>query len=63
VEFISSGAIDFPFPRDARCPLDPASGYAKLRAERPVCPVTTPAGDVAWLVTRYADVRQVTGAQ
>jgi len=46
-------------------PLDPSkvdgnpAGYARLREERPVCPVVLPAGQHAWLVTRYADARLV----
>ncbi|MFD2467733.1 cytochrome P450 [Amycolatopsis silviterrae] len=32
---------------------------ARLRAERPVCPVVMPSGNRLWLVTRYADVREV----
>lgn len=50
-------ACPFPFARDARRPLDLPPEYARLRAERPVQKVTTPAGDTAWLVSRYADVR------
>ncbi|GGU31739.1 cytochrome P450 [Lentzea flava] len=50
-------ACPFPFPRDPHRPLDLPPEYARLRAERPVQKVTTPAGDTAWLVSRYADVR------
>ena len=35
---------------------DPFPLYAKLRAEMPVCQVPMPAGQTAWLVTRYDDV-------
>jgi pentalenolactone synthase len=31
--------------------------FAQLREQAPVVPVRTPAGDVAWLVTRYAEAR------
>ena len=31
----------------------------RLQAERPVARVRTPAGDPAWLVTRYADVKEL----
>ena len=33
--------------------------YARLRAERPVCPVRLPDRQVAWLVTRYEEVAAV----
>jgi cytochrome P450 len=33
----------------------------ELQAERPITRVRTPAGDQAWLVTRYADVKQLLG--
>ena len=33
--------------------LDLAPLYEVLRREAPVTPVTTPAGDPAWLVTRF----------
>ncbi|RRO15431.1 cytochrome P450 [Saccharopolyspora rhizosphaerae] len=41
--------------------LDLAPLYEVLRREAPVAPVTTPAGDPAWLVTRYDEVRQLLG--
>src|SRR5919199_6670397 len=44
-----------PFPRDDV--LDVAPLFAALRERAPVLPVRTPAGDVAWLVTRYAEAR------
>jgi cytochrome P450 len=39
--------------------LDLAPLYEVLRREAPVTPVTTPAGDPAWLVTRFEDVREL----
>ncbi|ADD42508.1 cytochrome P450 [Stackebrandtia nassauensis] len=39
--------------------LDLAPLYEVLRREAPVTPVTTPAGDPAWLVTRFNDVREL----
>ncbi|MFJ9909340.1 cytochrome P450 [Streptomyces sp. NPDC101152] len=39
--------------------LDLAPLYQVLRREAPVTPVTTPAGDPAWLVTRFQEVRDL----
>ncbi|MEV5957114.1 cytochrome P450 [Streptomyces sp. NPDC051987] len=39
--------------------LDLAPLYEVLRREAPITPVTTPAGDPAWLVTRFDDVRDL----
>lgn len=39
--------------------LDLAPLYEVLRREAPVTPVTTPAGDTAWLVTRFEEVRDL----
>jgi len=44
-----------PFPRDDV--LDVAPLFGELREQAPLLPVRTPAGDVAWLVTRYAEAR------
>jgi cytochrome P450 len=41
--------------------LDLAQLYEVLRREAPITPVTTPAGDPAWLVTRYEEVRLLLG--
>ncbi|MGW3117600.1 cytochrome P450 [Streptomyces sp. NPDC001107] len=41
--------------------LDLAPLYEVLRREVPVTPVTTPAGDPAWLVTRFDEVRDLLG--
>ena len=37
--------------------LEVAPGYRRLQAEQPVAPVETMAGDPAWLVTGYAEVK------
>jgi cytochrome P450 len=47
----------FPFP--APDVLEPPPLYAELRQAAPVCQVTLPSGDLAWLVTRYEDVRAI----
>lgn len=41
--------------------LDLAPLYQVLRREAPIAPVTTPAGDPAWLVTSFAEVRDLLG--
>ncbi|MBB2911392.1 cytochrome P450 [Streptosporangium becharense] len=50
---------------DGKCPFGPAAEFARLRAEEPVVRVDMPlllAGEMpVWLVTRYADVREVMG--
>ena len=48
-----------PFARPNVLELAPL--YDVLRREAPVAAVTTPAGDPAWLVTRYAEVRDLLG--
>ncbi|GAA1858868.1 cytochrome P450 [Asanoa iriomotensis] len=47
------------FPFVSADALEPPAEYAKLRQEEPVARVTLPSGDLAWLVTRYEDVRKV----
>jgi cytochrome P450 len=46
----------FPFEGDVFVEPDPV--YAALRADSPVCPVTTHSGRRAWLVTRYEDAKR-----
>lgn len=41
--------------------LAPAPVLRELRAHRPITRVRTPAGDEAWLVTRYDDVQRLLG--
>jgi cytochrome P450 len=48
-----------PFTRPDILELAPL--YDVLRREAPVAAVTTPAGDPAWLVTRYEEVRDLLG--
>jgi cytochrome P450 len=33
--------------------------FSRLREEQPVCPVSLPTGDAAWLVTRHEDLKMV----
>ncbi|HZS22660.1 MAG TPA: cytochrome P450, partial [Pseudonocardiaceae bacterium] len=44
-----------PFPRPSVLDIAPLSRM--LQATAPITPVRTPAGDVAWLVTGYAEVK------
>ena len=48
----------FPFPKPPSI-YHPSPEYAELQREQPVTKVDLPDGGSAWLVTRYADVRQV----
>ncbi|MFJ9558571.1 cytochrome P450 [Streptomyces fuscichromogenes] len=48
-----------PFARPNVLELAPL--YEVLRREAPITPVTTPAGDPAWLVTRFDEVRELLG--
>ncbi|TDC91290.1 cytochrome P450 [Saccharopolyspora aridisoli] len=50
-------ACPFPMPRDDAHRLDLPPEYRRLREEAPVCRVRTSAGDDAWVVSRYEDVR------
>lgn len=54
-------ALPLPLPRGQVCPFGPAPEVAELRQHSPVVKVTCPTGIDAWLVTRYADVREVLG--
>jgi cytochrome P450 len=47
----------FPMPRAS--PFDPPDVYARLRREQPVSRVTLFDGTLAWIATRYEDVRKV----
>lgn len=48
-------------PFDRPGPLDIGPAFARLRAQHPVTRVLTPAGDPAWLVTGYAEAKQLFG--
>jgi cytochrome P450 len=45
------------FPLARHSPLAPAEEYRRLRAEQPISRILLPTGQLAWLVTRHADVR------
>ncbi|WP_394617275.1 cytochrome P450 [Lentzea sp. JNUCC 0626] len=51
--------LQLPFPRPNV--LDLAPLYEVLRRDAPITPVTTPAGDPAWLVTRSEQIRVILG--
>ncbi|ADB33857.1 cytochrome P450 [Kribbella flavida DSM 17836] len=50
---------DFPVTRPSGCPFDPATGYADLLAGEQPAKVSTPLGVDVWVVSRYAEVREV----
>ncbi|MBP2327899.1 cytochrome P450 [Kibdelosporangium banguiense] len=54
---VAAERSQLPFPRPNI--LDLAPLYEVLRRQGPVTPVTTPAGDPAWLVTRFEEVREL----
>jgi cytochrome P450 len=57
----TTDALPLPLPREQVCPFGPAPEVAELRLHSPVVKVACPTGVDAWLVTRYADVREVLG--
>ncbi|MET7425120.1 cytochrome P450 [Dactylosporangium sp. NPDC005555] len=50
-----------PLPAATGCPFGPPAEFEQLRAGSPVIRVGCPTGVRAWLVSRYADVREVLG--
>ncbi|TVL89509.1 cytochrome P450 [Streptomyces sp. SAJ15] len=58
---VGQDLLDLPMPRPSECPFGPSPEYARLRAEAPVTRVKCPTGVTAWLVSRYADVREALG--
>lgn len=57
-EGLSESEEDLPtLPFERPDILDIAPLYRRLQAERPITRIRTMVGDVAWLVTRYADVK------
>jgi cytochrome P450 len=56
----SSAQRTFPMPRS--CPLHPPDAYAELRDHEPVARAALQVnGKPAWLITRFADVKQILG--
>jgi cytochrome P450 len=53
--------VPLPYRREGTWSFDPAAELARLRAEEPVVRYPLPNGGHAWLVTRYADAREVLG--
>jgi cytochrome P450 len=51
--------VPLPFRSDEGCPLDPDPKYRWLRENEPVTQVVMPSGEPAWVITRYADAREV----
>jgi cytochrome P450 len=54
-------APEFPMPRAAGCPFDPAPELRRLQAEAPVTQARWWDGSHPWLVTRYEDQRALAG--
>lgn len=54
---VAAERSQLPFTRPNVLELAPL--YEVLRREAPITPVTTPAGDPAWLVTRFEEVRDL----
>jgi pentalenic acid synthase len=48
-----------PFPMASGCPCHPPAGYGKLREEGPLARVPLYDGRPAWVVTGYAETRQL----
>lgn len=57
---MSESQITPSFPME-RCPFGPPPEYEQLRRESPVVRVKLPDGKLAWLATRYQDVRTILG--
>ncbi|MFP5022249.1 cytochrome P450 [Pseudonocardia phyllosphaerae] len=56
---LAAARHELPFTRPNL--IDIAPLYAVLRREAPIAAVTTPAGDPAWLATRFSEVRELLG--
>ncbi|MFC8427313.1 cytochrome P450 [Streptomyces sp. NPDC057253] len=52
---------EFPMPRAARCPFDPPPALKALQEKGPLTKVRLWDGSEPWLVTRYAEQRQLLG--
>ncbi len=57
---ISAQPLPLPLPREKKCPFGPAPEVAEIRRSG-VVKVACPTGIDAWLVTSYADAREVLG--
>lgn len=55
----ASGVTAHPYPFDQPTPIDPSPLFAALRSDEPVCLLTLPWGDTAYLVTRFQDAHSV----
>jgi cytochrome P450 len=54
---LTQNALALPFDRPSVLQVAPL--FRELQSSHPIVAVRTPAGDQAWLVTRYADVREL----
>ncbi len=51
--------LPLPYRREPSCPFDPDKEFTRLRAEEPISRIPLNGGDTAWLITRFADAREV----
>lgn len=49
----------YPMAREGRCPFDPPPALRTLQAEAPISKVRLWDGSTPWLITRYADLRDL----
>jgi cytochrome P450 len=55
----SAAELPLPYRRDPACPFDPDKEFSRLRAEEPISRVSLNGGDTAWLITRFADAKEI----
>lgn len=58
---ISGTPLPLPLPNEKKCPFGPVPELTEIRQRAQVVRVACPTGIDAWLVTSYADVREVMG--
>lgn len=54
-----TSVLPLPYRRDPACPFDPDREFGRLRAEEPVVRVSLSGGGTVWMITRFADAREV----
>jgi cytochrome P450 len=56
---MTAAELPLPYRRDPACPFDPDKEFSRLRAEEPISRVALNGGDTAWLITRFADAKEI----